>query len=346
MPTFTRVTIKDVAAASGFSIATVSMALRNHPGFPASTVETIKRTASTLGYRPDPALSALSAYRNKVKGKSGFSSVVLVSNWDTAEGWRALPTARSLEAGIRQRAFELGYEVQHMWARRDGASVQRFASVLLNRGLRGLILAPFQFPDESFDLPWSEFSVVTVERPLKYPLLHHVCSNSHADMRLVWQQARARGYCRIGLVIERLSAERVDHQWDSAHLYEQSLSTKRSERVPTLYVNHTGDLVGEISGWISRFKPDLIISRRAEVHVAATQLGLRIPRDLGYISLNTLDDRPRCSGIVQNRSAMGGIAMDLLNSLLMRSYRGFNEACQSTYVDSNWMDGNTTRPPG
>ena len=58
-----RTTIKDIAAAAGCSGATVSMALRHHPRIPHGTRARIESLAARMGYRPDPMLSSLIAYR-------------------------------------------------------------------------------------------------------------------------------------------------------------------------------------------------------------------------------------------------------------------------------------------
>ncbi len=56
-----RVTISDVAAASGVSRATVSFVLRDSPGqtISAATRERVRRTALDLGYVPHPIARAL-----------------------------------------------------------------------------------------------------------------------------------------------------------------------------------------------------------------------------------------------------------------------------------------------
>ena len=58
-----RVTLAEVARTAGVHRTTVSMALRDHPRLPRNTRERLKTLATLLGYRPDPALAALNAYR-------------------------------------------------------------------------------------------------------------------------------------------------------------------------------------------------------------------------------------------------------------------------------------------
>ncbi|MBM3866623.1 MAG: LacI family DNA-binding transcriptional regulator [Verrucomicrobia bacterium] len=61
------VTQRDIAQAAGLSQATVSLALRRHPGLPATTIDRVHAAAASLGYRPDPLISALMSQRQARK---------------------------------------------------------------------------------------------------------------------------------------------------------------------------------------------------------------------------------------------------------------------------------------
>ncbi len=58
-----RVTLMDIARQAGVARSTASMALQNHPRISAKTRASIREIADQLGYRPDPAMTALAAYR-------------------------------------------------------------------------------------------------------------------------------------------------------------------------------------------------------------------------------------------------------------------------------------------
>jgi len=45
---------QDIARELGLSQTAVSLALRNHPSIPETTVRSVRATARRLGYRPDP----------------------------------------------------------------------------------------------------------------------------------------------------------------------------------------------------------------------------------------------------------------------------------------------------
>ena len=60
----TNVTIRDVAAAAGVSVATVSRALRGLPSVAPATRERVEQVAAELHYSPDPYASSLSSAKN------------------------------------------------------------------------------------------------------------------------------------------------------------------------------------------------------------------------------------------------------------------------------------------
>ena len=63
-----RVTLDDIATASGTSIATVSRALQGSPRVASATRERIERVAEELGYRANVAASLLSSARPQILG--------------------------------------------------------------------------------------------------------------------------------------------------------------------------------------------------------------------------------------------------------------------------------------
>ena len=338
-----RTTLKDVAAAADLSLSAVSMALRNHPSLPEHTIERVKKVAAKLNYAPDPALSALAAHRSRLKISQSYSVIGLISNWSRQDGWSSVASAREIIEGASARAASLGYTVQHLWAREGGVSPARFNRILEARGIRGLILAPFERPDATLDLAWENFSVVTLERSLHYTRFHHIVPNHYADLLLCWEHVRAHGYVRVGLVVRKDLAVRWAHQWEAAHSYAQAQVASKIDRIPTLELEGD-DQVGQIRAWLRRYRPEVVINRSEPFLAAVRAEGLRIPEDLGYVSLNLVDDSVEdAAGIVQPRMVMGALAIDSLNTLMLHNQRGFQAVSVGTQVDGVWRDGRTLR---
>lgn len=337
-----RTTLKDIAIRTDLSVAAVSLALRNHPSISPATRERVKEMAAKLNYAPDPGLSALAAHRTRLKVYRDFSVLALVTNWSTKDAWTKRPSAQKSIEGATIRARSLGYSLQHFWAREQGVSPKRFNQILLNRGIRGILLAPFEAPDDQLRLDWSQFAVVALERPARYTYFHHVVPNHFAGILLAWEQLRARGYNRIGVIVWTDLAERASHQWEAGYAYLQS-KTLDLNRVSALVLEPENP-VAQIRSWLRRERPEAVMSRSEGFFEAARLEGLRIPGDIGYASLNVVDDHPDASGIQQNRHAMGEFAVDVLNSLLQGNHRGFHEIPHGTLVDGTWHEGKTLRP--
>lgn len=135
MEVVTKPTIKDIAAQSGVSIATVSRVLGNKTGsYSQKTQKKVLKIAKELGYRKNSAAVDLVRKRTDV--------IALIIN--------ATPTNFSTQIidGIQQRAGELGQGVMILYAgNRDHALQHQAIITALERSVTGILLAAIE-PDE------------------------------------------------------------------------------------------------------------------------------------------------------------------------------------------------------
>ena len=104
-----RVTLKDLAAELGLSVATVSMALRNNREIAAATRERVKAKAAELGYRPDPTLRALADYRTRRRAAAArWNRVALVHDWPSVEAWQGHDFYRAWQQHLQAVAVPPG----------------------------------------------------------------------------------------------------------------------------------------------------------------------------------------------------------------------------------------------
>lgn len=75
-----QITLKAIAEETGFTVATVSRALSGKDRLAPATRAKVREAAERLGYRPDPMLSRLAAYRSATGGDSGDCGVITF--WD------------------------------------------------------------------------------------------------------------------------------------------------------------------------------------------------------------------------------------------------------------------------
>ena len=122
------VRLKEIAAAAGVSVMTVSKALRDKPDLSAATKDRIRKLAAEMGYLPDVSAQGLRSRTTRLLG--------LVISASTN------PVNARIVMAIEERAHELGYDVviAHSLNRpeREEAVLRR----LIARRVDGLFIAP------------------------------------------------------------------------------------------------------------------------------------------------------------------------------------------------------------
>jgi len=335
-----RTTLKDIAAACQLSIASVSMALRNSPNVSQVTIARVKQIAGQLRYVPDPALAALAAYRKDLHISRIATSIALVSNWSTEDGWSRQPANRQFIAGATARAAQLGYSLQRLWARDGGASPARFDQILKARGIHGLLLAPAENPGDRFNLDWNNYSVISTERPAGSVLFDFTETDQYHALSLCWSSLLALGYRRPGLIVDQTAANSWNHRWIPAQTQLQFQHETGTTRVPTLKV--TGPAATEeIRTWLRTHRPDVIINCSVYTVAALATKRSILPAEVGYISLNVDEDITDATGVSPRYDAVGATAVDLLHKRLLANYRGCSEIALGTQVCGSWHEGKT-----
>lgn len=345
-----RTTLKDIAGRARVSINTVSRALRNCDDISRARREELQALARTMDYKPDPALSALSAYRQRRRIYTDFAKLAVVSYWSTPDRWLKSTSGRAFWEGAEARARLHGFELEYFWLGKVGMSPRRASHVLSYRGVRGLILPPLP-PDvktmRRLDLDWSRFSVVTLERSDLLPDFLYVAPNYYNAMALAWQQLTTRGYRRIGLVLNEDNASRSHHQWEAVMLLEQQRHLGRS--TPDTLLVHSGTLPRDqfdelVSAWLAKTSCDAVIVRSSHFGAWFQEQHARLRGRCGVVGLNVDDDnfgRIRLTGIDQQRRVMGAAAVDLAHNLMLRNERGPTPHLQGMVVEGAWCEGDT-----
>src|SRR5436305_14104955 len=86
-----RVSLRDIAAEIGVSHVTVSLALRGDVRISVARRSEIAAAAERLGYRPDPTLASLSAYRQAKKPVEIRSTIAWLNQWSDPRTLHQLP---------------------------------------------------------------------------------------------------------------------------------------------------------------------------------------------------------------------------------------------------------------
>jgi DNA-binding LacI/PurR family transcriptional regulator len=330
-----RVTLRDIAKEAGVSHSTVSRALQGSPLVQAKTRERLVDLAEQMGYRPDPMLSALTAYRSKIQLHKQRDALAFVIGPYVQNSWQ------DIIESAHARAERLGFDLQlYIWD--ENLPAARQSEILRSRGIRGLIVGPLTKENHLIELPLrlSYFSFVAIGRFISIPKINIVTPNHFGSVRQAIRHLRKKGYRRIGLaLLERLNYH-VDDRIRTAYLAYSS-KIPENERIPPCIPSDESHEDEEISDWIKREKPEAIISY-SHYYEDLIAEGFNIPEDFAFASLN-LSSRyeHKVAGTNVNDRMVGQVAVNQLNSQLLIGEIGAPEVQQTIIVDTFWEEGHT-----
>ncbi|XHR29729.1 MAG: LacI family DNA-binding transcriptional regulator [Chthoniobacteraceae bacterium] len=333
-----RVSIRDIAATLGLHHTTVSLALRDSPSLKPETKQKIQAAAVELGYRPDPMLTALAAYRQSKRPSSFHAVIAWINNWKDREAIFEVPTYRAYYEGACETAQTLGYAVQEFWMHERGMTPARMQHILKARNISGLLLPPQPSPGATLHFDFQDFPAITFGFSLQPSVLHLVTCHHSKALDLLMSHLVAKGYRRPGYCILDFTDSVVNYEWVSRLAY---LYTKYPALVPIPRLTSLEH--GVIAKWIKKYKPDVLIGYSFLLSQVEA-LSYRVPEDIGYASLAVDLADPHISGISQNDRFIGKIAVDLLVGMIHRGERGVPPIPIRTLIDSTWVEGETLRP--
>jgi DNA-binding LacI/PurR family transcriptional regulator len=335
-----RITLREIANSAGVSVMTVSLALRDQGRLSSAMRRKVKRLAAKLKYRPDPALSALMTYRHERQTVRDYRTLAFVTNFPTADGWKREVFTNMYFKGACDRALELGYKVDPFWMSQPGMTPQRTAQILESRGIKGLLIAPVPAKIGSVTLDWNRFCAVSLCRNLASPHINVVDHNHYQSMTMTYHELRKRGYSRIGYAITDYSEEIAGRLWLATCFMEQN-RRGRNEAAVEPFVSRRWELK-DFAAWLKRTRPDVVVSPHIKVHSWLADLGLEMPRDIGFVWLEVEPERG-IAGVWQHFENVGIAAVDLLHLELMRSAYGVPSVRQTIGIDGTWYEGKTLR---
>lgn len=337
-----RVTQKQVADAAGVHRTTVSLALKNHPGIPPATRDRVRRIAESLGYAPDPMLMALTTYRTSRRPSAFRGMLAWLTNWSGKGTWR-LPHCVEIYEGARARARELGYELEPVDLRAKGMSPRRVESILRTKNIQGLILCPQRTPTEIVDFAWEHFSAVMIGHSLLKPQFHTVVSMQYHAMLTVLRQARARGYRRIGLVLNPDQDVKADRLFLAGFLVEHFQSAGLKLLPPFFTVQGGVPDPAAFMAWREKHRPDAIVTGNARLLEFLADRGLRAPADLGVACVALPRPQGDMAGVYESFTEVGRVATDQIAAMIARGEKGVPATPLRIGVEGQWHEGGSLR---
>ncbi|HKE07306.1 MAG TPA: LacI family DNA-binding transcriptional regulator [Candidatus Acidoferrum sp.] len=188
----TLVTMRDVAKATGFSPATVSIVLNNAPlarYIATGTRKKIEETAKRLGYRPNAMARFLRSKRSQSIG---------VMLFDVTD-----PFCTPILRGIENALYPLGYLPVFADAHNQHERFERYLEMLLERHVDGIIVvANWLFVDIHVlaDLNKAEVPTVTIGWEIPGNRVSFVMVDNETGGRLALEHLYQLGHRRIAMI--------------------------------------------------------------------------------------------------------------------------------------------------
>ncbi|NJK93430.1 MAG: LacI family DNA-binding transcriptional regulator [Blastochloris sp.] len=318
----------------------VSRALRGPKGVTAETRERVLKAAQELDYRPNPILSALSSYRQRLHQPRNFSQIAFVTNFKTELGWQKLTWVNNYFLGAQERGRQLGYDVVNFWLKENGMNQSRASEVLYHRGIKGLILPPFP-PARTrahLKLDWDRFSSVVLGYWLAKPNLHLVAQDHHMAGLMACHQLRRLRFRRIGLAMWAGNSIRETHTLLDAYYGEQQRFPQTGSLPPFLW-HHFEQEFKRFQAWFSQHQPDVLLTNGAgELPGAIARLSKAAWRKtpVAYTALGE-NDPAEWPGVRHNMKMTGYKAVDELHLLLTRGETGIPQGRTCNLIEGFWQ---------
>lgn len=178
--------IKDIAALSGTSVATVSRVLNNDPRVKEATKQRVLQVIEETGYKPN------TLGRNLRRRRSGNILAILPTLQN--------PIYSQIIDGLERRAQAAGYDVIIVVSHREGAREKKYMEMLYTKEVDGVIAFVSNLDNSILE-----------ETAAKYPLVlccgsaqcNHLSYTSIDDMRAAYDATNyliSRGHSRIALL--------------------------------------------------------------------------------------------------------------------------------------------------
>lgn len=354
-----RVSCRDIAKKLGISHAAVSMALRDLPSVSRATKKKVRETAEQMGYRPDPMLGALNAYRQASQPARYHATLAWVYTYPKPDGQNRLRWF----SGAARYAATLGFRLEEFWVP-GYDDWMRLARVFRSRNIQGLIRIPpvmWNSPDASGDsyhgwnfrdpatwpwrdFPWGEFSAISMGWNIG-PDHHQVVHDQTHGVGLAVSELAALGHRKIGIVLHAINERIADYYWLAGYLVKCAelglaplyLSDKRSYADPCY--------VEDVAQWLLHHRPDAVIAPGDGDILPALRLAkLRIPEDIAVAFLCVMENHPEMAAIDHHYDLMGMVVVNQLSDLIRHNERGIPASTLRYLVEGSWRPGGSAPP--
>jgi LacI family transcriptional regulator len=340
-----RVTVRDIANELGIHFTTVAEGLRGSSRVKESTRKLIEETAERMGYRVDPLLSALSAYRSS-RGRRAFQGSIAWLNAfpDPHYFRRAKYFHGDCYRGAQERAQSLGYKLEEFFLDEEEMSARRASQILESRNTLGLIVGPVPEIRQGIDLDWNRFNSVRIGHSFADRRITNIIADQYGNTVSSFGRLVEAGFQRIGFACPRNLDNLVGNKFSAAYLAMAYRHLGCVEIPPFLDLNQGGDPKAFLC-WVREHTPEVImVGGRSIYYRILLDAGYRVPEDFQLVSLHAEHLSTPMAGMSQNGIAVGSVAVDYIVSMIHSFQVGLEAIPKTTTIPGKWQDGESFNP--
>mgnify|MGYP001947176215 CR=1 FL=1 len=242
---------REIANRLGLSTATVSRAIHGDPKVHPETARRVLEEVEKVSYALDPVVSA---GLSKIRRRSFYRETIA---WLIEHPQVELPWLREMFETANDLGHKYGFKIEFVIIDpNDLKSIRRKLSILQAKGVRGILLGPAKYPIIDLDLPWEDFTWVTIGANCRRSNLHHVGRDYHEDIRMGIDWLRERGFTRPGFI-----QHGTQNVFFKTYLLRSALEYyhgKADAPVDVLCEMYPGKS-DEVKKWLERDRPDSLI---------------------------------------------------------------------------------------
>lgn len=328
---------REIARRAGVSLSAVSLALRNSPKISSATIQRVKAIARETGYIKDPRVTELMAHLRTTRDNRKSSNLaVLVPEIKRSEFSHYFPIRTVLE-GLESQADDLGFNLDLFLLEDLRLGPERLRSVLITRGIKGMIVMPFRSGVGRIDFDFSGFCAATAGFSIIDPKLDRACPNYLQMMDELLEYHFELGYSRPGLVMNYSRGGIGYKLFSSSYLFFQTMLPEE-QRIPILQKEMISD--EGLKQWIETYRPDSIISA-GSVYERLIKIGYSIPTDFGFASIDLSEPPQDACGVNHRYRLIGAETVSLVAAALNLNRTGIPDNPRVILVDSHRKPGFT-----
>ncbi|MBK1879350.1 LacI family DNA-binding transcriptional regulator [Pelagicoccus mobilis] len=332
-----KITMDDIAEKLGIHRSTVSLALRNSPKISATTQKRVKETAIQMGYKANPYVSALMRSRRSGKDPDNPPVIALITADRTKEHWKTGYNPRRFVDGANKVAQNLGIRLEPFWA--GDTSHERLHQILLSRGIQGAVLLHHGELRNKLHHDWTNLSIVN------YGICDHsfntdwVSADLYGNMELILDTLNNRGIERIGFVMAPPYTFNNQNRWLSCYESDQRQKSEAKRLEPLIHESPNFD---RFKRWFKKNQPKVVLCVRPPMVIRwLERMNLRVPEDVGLVTVGNAETDGEISGIIEQPELCGKIAIEMLMSHIHNNEFGVLEEPRLITVRGQWNEGRT-----